>query len=298
VKAPLAETANVDLQAVLRRLTPFGGAAASAPAAEAPERDPLRPIAPPAVDIFSPVVSFRPGTRPSPLGATGAMDDQLIRPALPFLALDPTPTIFEAKRHGDAPPIARPAANSTGLDRPAVTAPLAGARPPQSSLIPESVQDPFRGVSLADYAAVQVGLAEKVHLDTVLQRERIAAAVWPAADAAWSRRIAEDLSGEGALQAPFDAHLAEAQDRYGRRVPPLDEDVDAWIAFQQRLSTDTNPPALFAQLGLRPAEVARLRRTWSKRFRAEPELATRAREILARQPADRTVAQPAREALP
>jgi hypothetical protein len=297
-KAPLAETANVDLQAVLRRLTPFAGAAASTPAVGAPERDPLRPIAPSAVHILSPVVSFTPGTPRSPLGATGAMDDQPLRPALPFLALDPVPPILEAKRQGEPPPTARLAADSIGPDRPAATAALAGASPPQSSAIPEPARDPFRGVSLADYAAVQVGLGEKVHLDTVLQRERIAAAVWPTADAAWSRRIAEDLTGEGALQEPFDAHLAAAQDRYGRRVPPLDDDLEAWIAFQRRLSTDTNPPALFAQLGLRPAEVARLRRNWSKRLRAEPELAKRARELLEKQPADRAVAQPAREALP
>jgi hypothetical protein len=152
------------------------------------------------------------------------------------------------------------------------------------------VRDPFRGVSLADYAAVQAGLAEKVPLDTVLQRERIDARAWPGADTAWSRCIAEDLSGEGALQESFDAHLAAAQDRYGRRVPPLDEDLEAWLDFQRRLSTDTNPPALCAQLGLRLAEVARLRRTWSKRLRAEPELAAQARKILERQATSRAVA--------
>jgi hypothetical protein len=185
------------------------------------------------------------------------MDDQPLLPALPFLAADP----------------------------------------PRSSLSPDPVRDPFHGVSLADYAAVQSGLAEKLPLATVLQGERIDAGAWPAAATAWSRRIAEDLIGDGTLQESFDAHLAEAQDRYGRRVPPLDDDLEAWIDFLRRLATDTNPPALCAQLGLRLAEVARLRRTWSKRLRAEPELATRAREIRERQSANREVPLPARGAL-
>ena len=201
----------------------------------------------------------------------------------------PMPPVMQAPPLMRAPPISP--------SRP-TQAPTAGAEPSERHLIHEAARDPFHGVSLAHYAAVQAGLAEKVPLDTVLQREGIDARAWPAAETAWSRRIAEDLSGDGALQEPFDAHLAEAQDRYGRRVPPLDDDVEAWIDFQRRLSTDTNPPALCAQLGLRLVEVARLRRAWSKRLRAEPELATRAREILERQPANRAVLLPARGALP
>ena len=141
-----------------------------------------------------------------------------------------------------------------------------------------------RGVSLRQYAAVQAGLGEGLELDVVLAHERIDPTNWPEAEDAWSDLLLDDLEAEGPLQEMFDAHLAQAQDRYGRRVPPLDEELGAWLDFVRLWAEDAEPVALLARVGLRASDMVRLHRAWSQRLAAEPALARKAAEHLQREP--------------
>lgn len=151
----------------------------------------------------------------------------------------------------------------------------------------------LRGVSLAQYAAVQAGLAEGIDIESVLEDERIDPASWLEADDAWSGRILEDLEQDGPLQHDFDEHLAKAQTRYGRRIPPLDEKLDAWLDFVRHWSGATEPIAFLATLDLRPSDITRLHRSWSQRLALEPALAQQAQEILSREPGEAPVPRPA-----
>jgi hypothetical protein len=153
-------------------------------------------------------------------------------------------------------------------------------------------------ISLAQYAAVLAGLAEGHQLGRILACEGISPASWPDAEEAWSDRIAHEAGAEKGLQAEFDEHLATAQDRYGRRLPPLDEDLRAFLDFRRRWSTDPDPPALLARLGLRVGEVARLSRLWSTRLASDPALAEQAQGILRDEPGELPVVTPVAVELP
>lgn len=153
------------------------------------------------------------------------------------------------------------------------------------------------GVSLAAFAGARAGIAEGFDLALVLAAERIDPAAWEAAEGAWDRRLAEDAEGDGALGEAFDEHQADARERYGRRLPPIDEDLAAWLDFHRRFSAAPDPPALLAEVGVRPAEVARLHRTWSRRAAADPALAAETRALLQREPGPLPVPTPAPRAL-
>ncbi|MEP7120061.1 MAG: hypothetical protein ABJE95_04085 [Byssovorax sp.] len=158
---------------------------------------------------------------------------------------------------------------------------------PETELLPV-----LSGVSLAQYAAVQAGLAEAIDIAIVLEHEGVDPASWLDADDAWSDKILDDLEHDGPLQQAFDDHLAEARTRYGRRVPPLDERLDAWLDFVRHWSAAAEPIAFLAQLGLRASDVLRLHGTWSTRLALEPALAQEAQEILLREPGEIAVPRP------
>src|SRR5271170_6368030 len=163
--------------------------------------------------------------------------------------------------------------------------PMPLANPSASlSTSPEVPERRVHGVSLAEYAAVLAGLAEGHQLGRVLAHEGIEPAHWPGAEEAWSDRLAEAAGAEDDLQGAFDEHLAVAQDRYGRRLPPLDENLRAFLDFRRRWSMDANPHALLERLGLRIGEVARLCRLWSKRLAADPALAAEELALLREEP--------------
>ena len=77
-------------------------------------------------------------------------------------------------------------------------------------------------ITLQQYAAILAGVAEGHQLARVLAREGVEPARWPEAEEAWSDRVARDGGVDSRLLTELDEHLAAAQDRYGRRLPPID----------------------------------------------------------------------------
>jgi hypothetical protein len=167
-----------------------------------------------------------------------------------------------------------------------------------SNRIPMTIQetDPstrlFHGVSLRQYASVQAGLGESFELDAVLAHEAIDPAAWPEAEDAWSDALLEGLEQENGVHEAFDEHLAAAQDRLGRRVPPIDEELPAWLDFVRRWAADPEPVALLDRLGIGPTDVVRLHRSWSRRLSLDPTLAQQALGILGRDPGELPVLRP------
>jgi hypothetical protein len=156
----------------------------------------------------------------------------------------------------------------------------------------EETEPMLHSVSLPQYAAVQAGLAEGLELDLILESEGIRAASWPEAEGAWSDALLVDLGRNGPLHELFDRHLAEAQDRYGRRIPPLDEELRPWLDFVRRWSIDPEPLALLTRLGLRPSDMIRLHRAWSRRLAGDPTLAKTAKDILETDPGELPAPRP------
>lgn len=161
-----------------------------------------------------------------------------------------------------------------------------------TSSTPSAAPTPY-GVSLAQYAGVLAALAESHELSRVLEHEGIDAARWTEAEHAWAAKLSE-AAGQGELLDAFDEHLAAAQERYGRRLPPLDDDLQAFLNFRRRFSLHSDPPAFAESLGLRLAEVMRLCRFWSARMAKDPDLAARAQALLVEEAGELVAPSPVR----
>jgi hypothetical protein len=148
------------------------------------------------------------------------------------------------------------------------------------------------GVTLASYAGVQAGLAEGFPLDAVLENERVSARAWAAADEVWTEALVDDLEREEGLEEAYNELLAEAQERYGRRVPPLDEDLAAWLTFARGWAADPEPLVFLERAGVRPSDMIRLQRLWSIRIEGDPARRREAQEILANEPGAAPVPAP------
>ncbi|MBI4956062.1 MAG: hypothetical protein HY908_28840 [Myxococcales bacterium] len=133
------------------------------------------------------------------------------------------------------------------------------------------------GVSLAQYAGVQVGLSEDLPLVQVLRHEGVDAAGWQAVEERWSERL---FDADGELEDAFDAAMAEARARYARSIAPLDDDLRAWLDFVRHFGSAPEPLALLAAQGMNANDVLRLQARWSQRLGAEEGLARRAHAIL------------------
>jgi hypothetical protein len=168
----------------------------------------------------------------------------------------------------------------------------------QSGAVERRSEPSLHGVSLSAYAGVQAGLAEGLELDRVLALDGVDPTVWPDAEEAWADRLIEDLENDGPLQEAYAERLAAAQDRHGRRVPPLDEDVKAWLDFVRFWAADPEPIGLLARLGLRPSDLIRLQRLWSRRMALDPALAQKAQGILQNEPGEMPSPRPEPTVLP
>jgi hypothetical protein len=121
------------------------------------------------------------------------------------------------------------------------------------------------GVSLARYAAINAALTEGFPLPDILAIEGLSAPAWKEADAAFK----VELTREPATLASYAAELAAAEDSLSRRVTPLDDDPNAWVAFLHAFSRSPEPFELLKTNGLGMNDISRLRRRWARRLEQE-----------------------------
>jgi hypothetical protein len=159
-----------------------------------------------------------------------------------------------------------------------------------ASSAPEPV---LEGVFLSAYARVVAARSEGFPLALALEHAGVDPRVWPAADQAWSRRLASTAAEDAALVLTFEARTIEAQDALRRRIPPIDEDLGAWLDFLRGWAESEDPLGRLDQMGLRSNDILRLQRHWARRLEAEETLQIEAAAILGRPPRDVQVARPA-----
>lgn len=133
----------------------------------------------------------------------------------------------------------------------------------------------FAGVTLVQLAAVAAARAEGFSLEEVLDTEGLEPATYRAADVAYKSRLIDPAERER-LSADYQDELARAEDRLGRKVSPLDEDVDAWVRFLGTYSAQSAPADWLMALGMTLPDLSRLSRTWKQRFDADEALRKRA----------------------
>ena len=135
-------------------------------------------------------------------------------------------------------------------------------------------------VPLELYAAVVAALGEGYPLAVVLEHEGLSLDVWEAAEARWVERLQGSAEGDLSLFDALDRALAAQRARFSRPVEPLDEDLDAFLAFQRHLAAAAQPATLLAAHGLSLGDWARLQEQWAERLAADADARTRAREAL------------------
>lgn len=153
-----------------------------------------------------------------------------------------------------------------------------------------AIPEPIHGVSFGAYATVHAGLEDGLALAAMLALANLRPEVWARADAAWTERLLDDLTAGGTLDEALMEAKAAAQQGWIRRLPPLDTDLDEWLAFSQAWAEAVDGDALLAGVGMRVADITRLETLWGMRLRADPALAARAVELLSEPP--RTPCQP------
>ena len=136
------------------------------------------------------------------------------------------------------------------------------------------------GLSLEQYAGIQTALLQGFPLEQVLKNERLSNARWSRARAAWGNKLAKD-GHAGRLAAALREKSAEAAAWLGRRVAPLEDDLQAWCAFLGAYAAEEAPAELLARLGMRDTDVQRLVFTWKAKTDGDPELAKKAAELTA-----------------
>lgn len=136
------------------------------------------------------------------------------------------------------------------------------------------------GVTLQQYAAIYAASSEGFPLDLVLESEGLSPSQWAAIDQAWGDEIASDLLEGGTLSDDFDLALLEAQDRYRRPIPPLDDDLPSWLRFVRAWAAAADPFEYLRERGLGANDLSRLHRAWSARLADDADLQKQALAIL------------------
>ena len=133
----------------------------------------------------------------------------------------------------------------------------------------------FAGVSLVQLAAVAAAKAEGFSLEEALNTEGLEPGAYRAADIAYKSSLVDPAQRER-LADDYQNELARAEDRLGRKVSPIDEDVDAWVRFLGTYGTQSAPADWLVTLGLTLPDLSRLSRTWKQRLDADETLRKRA----------------------
>jgi hypothetical protein len=137
----------------------------------------------------------------------------------------------------------------------------------------------LHGVALSQYAAVRAAVAEGFALGDVLATEAIQPRAWAKADLAYVTRLAADP----ALLAAYEEELRDAEDWLGRRVTPLEDDVEAWAALLRTFESQADPFELLEGLTLSLGDLSRLRRRWSLRVNEDGALREKLAELRAQE---------------
>ncbi|HHH26861.1 MAG TPA: hypothetical protein ENK57_00710 [Polyangiaceae bacterium] len=122
-------------------------------------------------------------------------------------------------------------------------------------------------ISLEDYAFVSAGTSDGIDLDALLAHRQLDPSSWPWAEMYWLERLMDDLiEGGGELSLRMGELQAEARKSWDRRLPPLDEDLRAWVDWSRELAAQPDPAAWLEDQGLRPLDLLKLQQIWAQRL--------------------------------
>jgi hypothetical protein len=150
--------------------------------------------------------------------------------------------------------------------------------------VPEAWRRPLHGVSLGAYLVVEAARMDGISETEALTWLGVSPAAFARAEGPWADRIDDALAADSAAgERPFDEVyeelLGEVLSRWKRPVPPLDQDIESWIAMQRHSLLADDPEDLSRRLGLSAGDELRLDRLWRERMK-DPAIAARAQAAL------------------
>jgi hypothetical protein len=151
----------------------------------------------------------------------------------------------------------------------------------------------LEGIPLSLYAAVQAYLGGGLALEPSLDHAGLSPASWPAIEQAWITRLSESAADDGALIAACDEHRLAALAHVERRLPPLDEDLAAWLDFFRAFSASEDPGAFLGERGMIEGDVFLLLDLWQPRLVGDPAVRDRATALLGSAPGPVPAVRPA-----
>lgn len=123
----------------------------------------------------------------------------------------------------------------------------------------------FAGVPLGQLASIAAARAEGFPLEEILDAEGLDVNAYRTADIEYKRQLV-DTNERERLAANYAHAFAGAEDRMGRKVSPLDENIEAWVRFLGAYGNQSAPAEWLVTLGLTPPDLSRLSRIWKQRL--------------------------------
>ncbi|MDC3955572.1 hypothetical protein [Polyangium jinanense] len=146
--------------------------------------------------------------------------------------------------------------------------------------LPSALGGGVEGVDFRKFVLLVAAHMDAIDMTEAFEVANVAPDVWARAQPVWERRLLDALeSDEGTTIAEIhDAALGDGLLRWERRLPPLDEEVSAYMALERHLATLADPAAWLAAIGLLPTDLVRLAHLWRRRFAEDEVLRARAAE--------------------
>lgn len=136
-------------------------------------------------------------------------------------------------------------------------------------------------VPLPLYARVVAAFGEGRPRSEVLEHEGLSEGDWDAAEARWVDRLLESADSDLGLVDELERALAEQRRAFARPIKPLDEDYEAFLAFQGAMQASEQPLDFLRSRELSMGDWIRLAELWAERLAAEKALLKRAAVFLA-----------------
>jgi hypothetical protein len=130
-------------------------------------------------------------------------------------------------------------------------------------------------VPLRQFAHVQAARAEGFSLEQILVIEQLEPSIWQQAEPIWVEQITEQKS----TLERYQHNLQVSEEQLGRRIVPIDYELEDWVQFLYVLGQSDDPNATLESIGLRLTDLSRLQRCWQKKFREDPKLAKKAAKL-------------------
>jgi len=147
---------------------------------------------------------------------------------------------------------------------------------PDAALLPVSLREPIRGVSLSTYLFVEAARLDAIPLPALLAWLGVKESAFAGVEEQWNDRIAVELEQEGArFDELYEDLIGRALSSWARRIDPLDGAIEAWMMFQRHALSAADSNEMVRRAGLTPGDEVRLTRLWHQRL-TDPEIAARA----------------------